>query len=81
MLNEVLDHLPTSLPRLRRIAEKCEKNDRAFSTITDIHLAVERRNSAQIYYLIIAFIAVMVVLLADPQIKPHLIRTRNYPAK
>lgn len=63
VLNEVLDHLPTSLPRLRRIAEKCEKNDRAFSTITDIHLAVERRNSAQIYYLIIAFIAVMVVLL------------------
>ena len=63
VLYEVLDHLPTSLPRLRRIAEKCEKNDRAFSTITDIHLAVERRNSAQIYYLIIAFIAVMVVLL------------------
>lgn len=63
VLNEVLDHLPTSLPRLRRIAEKCEKNDKAFSTITDIHLAVERRNSAQIYYLIIAFIAVMVVLL------------------
>lgn len=63
VVNEVLDHLPTSLPRLRRIADKCAANDRAFRTVADIHLAVERRNSAQIYYLIIAFITIMVILL------------------
>ena len=63
VLNEVLDHLPTSLPRLRKIAEKCETNDKSLTTVADIHLAVERRNSSQIYYLIIAFITVMVMLL------------------
>ena len=63
VLNEVLDYLPTSLPRLRKIAEKCETNDKSLTTVADIHLAVERRNSSQIYYLIIAFITVMVMLL------------------
>jgi len=63
VLNEVLDHLPTSMPRLRRIAQKCEQNDKSFSTVADIQLAVERRNSSQIYYIIIAFIAAMVILL------------------
>lgn len=63
VLNEVLDHLPTSLPHLRRIAEKCMANDKSLSTIADIHLAIERRSSSQIYYLLIAFIVVMVILL------------------
>lgn len=63
VLGEVLDHVPASLPRLRRIADKCKANDKSLPTITDIHLAVERRNSSQIYYLIIAFIVVMVCLL------------------
>lgn len=63
VVNEVLDHLPTSLPRLRRIAEKCEANDKSLPTIEDIHLAVERRSSSQIYYLLIAFIILMVLLL------------------
>lgn len=63
ILNEVLDHLPTSLPKLRRIAAKCEANDKSLSTIPDIQLAVERRSSAQIYYLIIAFIVIMTALL------------------
>ena len=63
VLNEVLDHLPTSLPRLRKIAEKCEANDKSLPSVADIHLAVERRNSSQIYYMIIAFIAIMVILL------------------
>lgn len=63
VLNEVLDHLPTSLPRLRRIANKCEHNDRSMSSIADIHLAVERRNSAQIYIMLGLFILIMVILL------------------
>lgn len=63
VLGEVLDHLPTSLPRLRRIADKCKANDKSMASIADVQLAVERRSSAQIYYLLIAFIAVMVMLL------------------
>jgi len=63
VLNEVLDHLPTSLPRLRRIANKCELNDKSLATVADVQLAVERRNSSQIYYLLISFIIVMVILL------------------
>ncbi|MDE7402680.1 MAG: protein kinase [Muribaculaceae bacterium] len=63
VLHEVLDHLPTSLPRLRRIAQKCEDNERSFRTIADVQLAVERRSSAQMYYLIIAFIIVLVMIL------------------
>ena len=62
ILNEVLDHLPTSLPRLRRIANNCVESN-LYSTITDLQLAIERRSSAQIYYLLIAFITLMVMLL------------------
>lgn len=63
VLGEVLDHLPTSLPRLRRIATKAKSDNTPFKSIADIQLAVERRNSAQIYYLLISFIAVMVLVL------------------
>lgn len=63
VLNEVLDHLPTSLPRLRKIANRCEQNDKSLRTIADIQLAIERRSSAQIYWLLLSFIAVMLLLL------------------
>lgn len=63
ILGEVLDHLPTSMPRLRRIANKCADGDQSFSTVADIQLAIERRNSAQVYYVLIAFIIIMVLLL------------------
>lgn len=63
VLAEVLDHLPTPLPRLRRIADKCRNNDKAFQSVTDVQLAIERRSSAQLYYLLIAFITVMLILL------------------
>ena len=63
VLGEVLDHLPTSMPRLRRIANKCQNNDRSLSSIADIQLAVERSNSSLIYIILILFIVIMVVLL------------------
>lgn len=63
VVSEVLDHLPTTLPRLRRIATKAKNGDRSFSTISDIQFAVERRNSSIAYYLIIAFIVAMATLL------------------
>lgn len=63
VVNEVLDHLPTSLPHLRRIAKKCESGEGFYNSANDLHLAIERRNSAQIYYLLISFIVIMVILL------------------
>lgn len=65
ILNEVLDNLPTNLPRLRKIAQKCTAFDpkKRYQSIADLHLALERRSSSQIYALIIAFIALMVALL------------------
>lgn len=63
VLNEVLDHLPTSLPRLRRIAHRCESEDHPYKTVADVQLAVERRNSGQMYVFICVFIIFMVALL------------------
>lgn len=63
VLNEVLDHLPTSMPKLRKIANRAENNDRNLSSIADIQLAIERGNSSVIYYLLISFIVIMTVLL------------------
>lgn len=63
VVNEVLDHLPTALPRLRKIANRCETGDRQLRTVADVQMAVERRNSSMVYYLIIAFVVVMVMLL------------------
>lgn len=63
VLNEVLDHLPATLPRLRRIAKKCEENDKSMQTVSDLHLAMERRSSSLIYTMLIGFIVMMVMLL------------------
>jgi len=63
VLNEVLDHLPTTLPRLRRIARRCEDSQNPYRSISDIQLAMERRNSSQIYIFICTFIVLMACLL------------------
>lgn len=65
VLQEVLDNLPTDLPRLRKIAKKCTDPDpkRRYRTVSDLHLAIERRSSSQIYIFIVAFIAIMSALL------------------
>lgn len=63
VLNEVLDHLPTSLPRLRRIANKCVNGSHAFSSISDLQLAIEKRNSGQLFTIISIFILIMAALL------------------
>lgn len=63
ILTEVLDHLPASLPRLRKIAQKCLSPDHGYRTITDVQLAVERRSSSQLYIFICVFIAIMAILL------------------
>ncbi|MDE6078035.1 MAG: hypothetical protein K2G29_09910, partial [Muribaculaceae bacterium] len=63
VLNEVLDNLPTSLPKLRKIARKCEDPEHGFRTVADLQLAMERRNSSQLYIILCVFIALMAALL------------------
>ena len=61
ILGEVLDHLPTSLPRLRKIADKSKEG--GYQSISDIHLAIERRSSSQIYVMICIIIAIFATIL------------------
>lgn len=63
VLNEVLDNLPTTLPRLRRIARKCEQPEHSYRTVADLQLAMERRSSSQLYVFICLFIIFMVAIL------------------
>ncbi len=63
ILNEVLDNLPTTLPKLRRIAQKAEDPEGPYRTVSDVSLAIERRNSSQIYIWLCCFIIVMLGLL------------------
>ncbi len=61
LMTEVLGHLPARLPRLEKIARQA--SDGKFSSVDELHLALERRSSAQIYIFICAFIAVMISLI------------------
>lgn len=61
VLAEVLDNLPASLPKLRKIAAKCRTG--GYRSITDVQLAVERRSSAQIYVVLCVLIAVLATIL------------------
>lgn len=63
VLNEVLDNLPTTLPRLRKIARRCEDPDHQYRSVADLQLAMERRNSSQLYILLCCFIMLMAALL------------------
>ena len=63
IVNEVLDHLPANLPKLRKIAKKCENPDHTYRTVADLQLDMERRTSAQLYVILIGFIALMAFIL------------------
>ncbi len=63
VLNEVLDNLPATLPKLRKIARKCEDKEHGYRTVADLQLAMERRSSAQLYILLCVFIVLMAALL------------------
>ena len=62
VVNEVLDNLPTSLPKLRKLARKCEEKH-PYRTVADLQLAIEKRNSSQLYVVLCVFILLMVGLL------------------
>ena len=49
IVNEVLDHLPATLPRLKRIAGKCIGENPAYHSISDLQLALEKRDSKQLF--------------------------------
>ena len=63
IVNEVLDHLPANLPKLRRIAKKCESPEHPYRTVADLQLDMERRNSSQLYIVICCFIVIMAFIL------------------
>lgn len=63
ILNEVLDHLPATLPRLRRIANKCEENPSPYHSIPEIQLAIEKRSAGQLYIFLCVFLVFMACLL------------------
>lgn len=63
IVNEVLDHLPTNLPKLRRIAKKCENPDQSYRTVADLQLDMEKRSSSQLYVILCCFIVLMAFIL------------------
>ena len=63
IVNEVLDHLPANLPKLRKIAKKCESNDNSYRTVADLQLDMERRSSNQLYIILCVFIILMAFIL------------------
>lgn len=63
ILNEVLDRLPTNLPKLRKIAKKCESHDHPYRTVADLQLDMERKASSQLYIILCCFIAIMAFIL------------------
>lgn len=72
ILNEVLDHAPTRLPRLRRIAQRCTASDpiRRFRSFDDLRLSMQKGSSVTRIVLVCSVIALMfglvVWLVANP---------------
>ncbi len=65
VLTEALDASGLDDPVLRRVARKCTEADprKRFSTMQQVHLALENRKSRQLYMVIIAFLVLMILLL------------------
>ncbi len=65
VLNEVLDHCPTRIPRLRRIANRCMASDpiRRYRSVPELRLSIEHRSNKALIAAICAFIAAMAVLV------------------
>ena len=63
VVNEVLDHLPANLPKLRKIANKCVSHDHPYRTVADLQLDMERKSSGQLYIILCVFIVIMAFIL------------------
>ena len=79
VLSELLDHIPTKLSYLRHIADKCmaERQADRYHNIQELRLAIDRRDSNQIYIFIIIFLLAMLGLLAWLQFRQHSKKTAN----
>lgn len=66
VLREVLDRTGNRNPLLRHVANKCIDPDpkHRYRTVENLRMDIEGRSFTKIYLLIIAFLAVMVVILA-----------------
>ncbi len=62
VLEEVLEHLPTKMPRLQHIAQRCQ-GDKRYGSIPALRLDIEQRNSGKVYLIISIFILIMACLL------------------
>ncbi len=60
---QVLDNLPESLPRLRRIANRAVDKAHPYRTVMDLQLDMQRRSSATVYIILAAIIAVVLLLV------------------
>ena len=65
VLREVLDKTGSSDPTLRYVARRCTDPDprKRFKDLPALHLALEGRNTRRLYLIVIAFLAVMVLVL------------------
>lgn len=63
ILNEVLDNLPESLPRLRRIANRAVDKTHPYRNFMDLQLDMNKRSSITLYVLLSLFIAVIIILV------------------
>lgn len=63
VLSEVLDNLPESQPRLRKIANKAMSKDHPYRSILDLQLDLQRRSSTSVYLILAALVALLLVLV------------------
>lgn len=63
ILEEVLDNLPASIPKLRRIAGKCLDGNLRYRSIADVQLDMEKRTASKIYIFLSVFVVLMIVIL------------------
>ena len=63
IVNEVLDNLPANLPKLRKIANKCQSGQDSYRSVADLQLDMERRSSSQLYIILCVFIVIMAFIL------------------
>lgn len=65
LLNEVLDNMPATLPRLRKVARVASAADpiRRYRSVGDMRMAIERKSPVLMYACIFTFVVAMTVLV------------------
>lgn len=66
IINEVLDHTPERLPRLRRIAKRCTASDpiRRYRSFDELRLSMQRGSYAILIIVVVAFIILLGILVS-----------------